>query len=155
MTLIAECLYRAIRLGKNRRDPIIIKPRGQEWMDEQRRTVINLSKTLAIGQGSRDGIRLKGRLIKASLRAHYIHCSEDPNNRSWSVWLEKGKNKTCFSRWAGNGEQSPPDRNLVGGNMRQQGECFWLFLNCGKGFVRVFAERSFCDYESTGFWEWK
>lgn len=66
----------------NRRGQIIIKTEWQKWTDEQTRIVINLSKALAIGQGSRDGIRLKGRLIKASLPTHYIHCSEDPNNQS-------------------------------------------------------------------------
>jgi len=58
-------------------------------MNEQTRIVINLSKALAIGQGSRDGIRLKGRLIKACLPTHNIHCSKDPNNHSWYVGLEK------------------------------------------------------------------
>lgn len=82
MTLIAEYVYRAIRAEQNKRDPIIIKTERQGWMDEQTRIVINLSKALAVGQGSRDGIRLKGRLIKASLTAHYIHCSGDPNNHS-------------------------------------------------------------------------
>jgi len=66
----------------NRKDHIIIKTEWQKWMNEQTRIVINLSKALAIGQGSRDGIRLKGRLIKACLPTHNIHCSKDPNNHS-------------------------------------------------------------------------